>query len=232
LDDQKLSKFKNGYRNSVVFLKVNKVTDTGAVVTERGTGFLVSKRGHILTSCHTVERLLRDELGEPKTTKVDAVEIAGAIGSTAGTPEPVEFLRCDPVPTDIALLKFKNTNTPRTPMLVGDATVLEGFEQIATMGFPLDTEFFFRSGRLGGVAEDDTFIADITLDFGDSGAPIVNSDLQVIGLVIGGKGENKRIGVIRPINYAANFLNMLAYSLRRRSVQPQVLLRHLRRRLS
>lgn len=194
------------YRNSVVFLSVDKITSTGAVVQEFGTGFIVSDKGHVLTSCHVVEKSLLESDGRVSSTIVDKVEIRGAMASRSATLEPVSMMRCAQGGYDLALLKFKNTAIRRVPIPVSVYSAPALGAQVASMGFPLNTEFFVRQGTIGGETDDDTLSLDLTLNPGDSGGPVLDDELRVVAVAEAGYGGGAHIGIARPIRHGSVLL--------------------------
>lgn len=188
------------YRNSVVYINVEKTLPNGNVESFTGTGFVISKDGHILTSCHLVS-LHWAEPDEENPVKFDKAAISAATGSKYGFPEQVENIRCD-VEADIALLKFMNTAVVRKPIPLKPKPNIKIADPVASLGFPLDTEFFYRAGKLSGVAPGDKFLTDMTIASGDSGAPVVDRKLNVVGIVQGGYSGGLRIGVVAPLRHA------------------------------
>ena len=193
------------YRSSAVFLAVNKTTATGEFVTEYGTGFVVTEKGHVLTSCHVVDKKILNDDGSTRNVIVDSVEVKGAIGSRAGALEPISMLRCAQGGADLALLKFKNTALRRFPVPVANSSPALG-DALASLGFPLNTEFFVRQGTLGGDADDDLMTVDMTLNPGDSGGPVFSTGLMVVAVAEAGYSGGTGIGIVRPIRHAAGLL--------------------------
>lgn len=199
-----------GFRQSVVYLNVSRTTNTGAVVQSVGTGFIVSAKGHILTNCHVVDKVLRDGKGSVLPTTVDKVTITGAVASKEAFQESVSFLSCEQPGFDLALLKFKNSALPRRPVSVAPEALSIG-DELAAMGFPLSTEFFARPGTFSSDADDDRMLVSMVLNAGDSGAPIFSKKVRVIGVAEAGYGPG--IGVVRPIRHAVNLLAMAGVDL-------------------
>lgn len=191
------------YRNSTVFLKVTKVTNVGTIVEEYGTGFIVTELGHILTSCHVVDRKVFDADGNVLPTIIDSVEIAGATGSRNGQLEPIANLHCSQSGFDLALLRFKNSSIKRVPIPAVSSSPSLG-DTVASLGYPLNMDFFVRLGTIGGYTPDDLNTVDMSLNPGDSGGPVLNSQLRVVAIVEGGYPNAYNVGVVRPIRHAAS----------------------------
>ncbi len=200
------------YRQSVVYLDVSKTTNTGAVFRDAGTGFIVSTRGHVITSCHVVDKVIRDTEGNVAPTVVDKVTIQGATASKAAPLEPVSFISCAQAGIDVALLKFANTAVQRRPVTVAADQLAIG-DELAAMGFALNTEFFARPGTLSSETELDTLLVAMVLNPGDSGAPVFNNKVRVIGIAEAGYGGGAGIGVIRPMRHAVNLLAMAGINI-------------------
>lgn len=200
------------YRPSTVFLKVTKTTSTGEVVEDYGTGFVVSERGHVLTSCHAVNNRVLDDAGNDTGKTVDEVLVQGASASREEALEGMALITCAQPPIDLALLKFRNTARRRVPAPISAFEPPATGDAIASMGFPLDTEFFARRGELGAETPGDTFNVDMTLNPGDSGAPVFDRSVRVIGIAEGGY-PGARIGVVRPIRHAVYLLWMAGVEL-------------------
>lgn len=201
------------HRQSLVYLSVSKTTDTGEVVQGIGTGFIVSSHGHVLTSCHVVDKKIRDENGDVVPKVVDKVSVVGAMASKEAAGEGMTILDCAQSGIDLALLKFKNSAVLRTPVQVTAQEPTLG-EEIAAMGFPMNIAFFARPGTLSSdEAEDDKLLVSMTLNPGDSGAPVFNKRIRVVAVAEGGYGAGSGIGIIRPIRHAAILLSMAGINL-------------------
>src|SRR5208282_3650193 len=98
--------------------------------------FVISDAGHVLTSCHLIDHHLRDQDGNIVPAKVETVRVQGAIGSSAGTLEPMTVLQCAQEPVDLALIKFDNSLSVRQPVVVFPQVPDIG-ANLASMGFPL-----------------------------------------------------------------------------------------------
>jgi len=190
------------HRQSVVYIKVQKTTNTGAVVEAVGTGVIVSAKGHVLTSCHVVDKRLRDESGNVLAVVVDDLSITGSVASKAGQAEPMHLLGCESGDIDVALLKFANTAVTRMPVRVVSEQPELGAE-LGLMGFPLQTEFYARPGTVSGEDEHDRLLVAMVMNPGDSGGPVFDSTLNVVALGEAGYGGGAGIGIVRPIRHAA-----------------------------
>lgn len=204
------------YRNSTVFLKVQKITSTGSIIEEQGSGFVISEKGHILTSCHVVNEFAYDVKGNVLLTKIDKVEIFGSVGSRFAPAEPIKFLKCESDGFDLALLKFKNNAASRKP--IPAVSQYEIGEDVFSLGFPAGNDFSVRPGTIGGETEDDLNTVNIVLNPGDSGGPILNKTLDVVALVQGALTNTPTTGVVRPIRHASQLFAIAGVTLARTDV--------------
>ena len=139
-----------------------------------GSGFIIDKEGYILTNHHVIKDV--DEiqvklLGEDKPYEAKIV----------GEPDPG---------TDIALIKIE----PRRPLTVaklGDSDKIEVGEWVMAVGNPFGLEETLtvgvisakgRSGFSGMPRYQDFIQTDASINFGNSGGPLVNIKGEVIGI--------------------------------------------------
>lgn len=203
--DALISQMVKKYRPSTVFIKSTKETKSGEIVEEYGTAFIVSVKGHMITSCHVIDKKILDDAGVDTGKTVDKVGIQGAVGSREEPLEGIELVTCAQPPIDLALLKFKSTFRQRFPIPIAVYQSPSPGDAIASMGFPIDLEFFPRQGALGAEMPNDTFSVDMTLNPGDSGGPVFDRSVRVVAIAEGGYPA-ARIGIVRPVRHAAGLL--------------------------
>jgi Trypsin-like peptidase domain len=199
-----LSEVVKTYRNAVVFLKVEKVNQTTGAITEvYGTGFVVNKNGHVLTSGHVVA----------SGPGLD-VNIRGAIASREGSLESMEVIH-ENSNFDVALLKFRNTAIERLSVQFGDPWLVDKGATVYAMGFPGKEEWFHTEGTLSGDGPKGSWNTTLVLNTGMSGGPVFNVNGQVVAIVWGGvPGEDIRgINRILPINLLAEPLCVSGISM-------------------
>ena len=205
--DLLLANMVKNYRGSTVYIVARKETKTGEIVDEFGTGFIISRDGYILTSCHVVNRAILDDKGKDSGKVVDSVELKGAVGSREEATERLGLVTCAQPPIDLALLKFANTFRQRVSIPVDRLAALSIGDVVASMGYPLDVEFFPRRGTIGASTADGTYNVDMTMTRGDSGSPVFNEGLNVVGIAESGYAGTQ-IGFVRPIRHAAGLLTL------------------------
>jgi serine protease Do len=155
-----------------------------------GTGFVVSKQGHILTCAHV---LVGDRF---------------QIISEHGYPRSVEVLGKDET-CDLAILYAESLTEP--PLTFADpATIAEG-QTVYALGHPKGLDFTLSRGIIsnrqrvrGGVSLLQT---DVSLNLGNSGGPLVNEQGEVIGvanqILEGGQGLGFGIALQHIFAFAA-----------------------------
>jgi serine protease Do len=162
-----------------------------------GSGFILDKDGYIVTNHHVI--MDADEI----TVKLrNGEEIqARIIGTDAST--------------DLALIKIQsNENLPT--LQLGDSEQLKVGQWVIAIGSPFGLEhtvtagIISAKGRIIGAGPYDDFIqTDASINPGNSGGPLVNMEMEVVGIntaiVAGGAG----IGFAIPINMARNVIDQL-----------------------
>ena len=164
-----------------------------------GSGFVIDKKGHILTNNHVVEGADKIEV----TFKNDRVYAAEIVGR-------------DPM-TDLALIKIKPDHE-LVPLALGDSDQTEVGDWVIAVGSPFGLGDTVTAGivsakfrRIGG-AYDDYIQTDASINPGNSGGPLVNDQGEAIGVntaIFSRSGGNIGIGFAVPINIAKQLLPQL-----------------------
>jgi serine protease Do len=162
-----------------------------------GSGFILDKDGYIVTNHHVI--LDADEI----TVKLENGEEIQAriIGTDAST--------------DLALIKIQSDENLPTLQL-GDSEQLKVGQWVIAIGSPFGLEHTVTAGIIsakgriiGAGAYDDFIQTDASINPGNSGGPLVNMEMEVVGIntaiVAGGAG----IGFAIPINMARDVIDQL-----------------------
>ncbi|MBI2963992.1 MAG: DegQ family serine endoprotease [Deltaproteobacteria bacterium] len=162
-----------------------------------GSGFLIDKRGSILTNDHVIE---------------DADEIVVKLAD--GTEHRAKVLGRDKK-TDIALIRIDQA-PPVSPVVLGDSDRLEVGEWVMAIGNPFGLEntvtagIVSAKGRHIGAGPYDNFIqTDASINPGNSGGPLINLRGEVVGInsaIYSRSGGNIGIGFASPINIVKDLL--------------------------
>ncbi len=157
-----------------------------------GSGFIISKDGHILTTAHVVDGA--------KTIKVKLADRREFEAKIVGADSE----------TDIAVLKIDADNLPFLEL--GDSDALAVGDWVVAvnsqfgLGHPFSGGMVTAKGRSGlGLATYEDFIqTDAAITVGDGGGPLLNLDGKVVGInvAITDKGRGGRMSFAIPINTA------------------------------
>ncbi len=180
---------------------IYKKVDPSVVVirqeTSLGSGFIISKEGHILTNGHVVTA--RD----PDDPKKPAKSITVLLHDETKYQADVIGFCLNP---DVALLKIK-TDRELIPVTLGDSKKVSIGQRCFAAGAPRGLKRTYTSGILSNVSRTDlgTFTSvlqtDAAINPGNSGGPLFDETGQVLGLnTYGGGGNN--LGFTIPIHVA------------------------------
>lgn len=169
-----------------------------------GSGFVVAEDGHILTNHHVV-------------AGADAVHVRFS-GERRDWPAIV--VGSDPN-TDLALLKI-DADRPLRPLPLGDSDSLEVGDWAIAIGNPfgnlegsLTVGVISAKGRsdlviAGGTPRYQDFIqTDASINFGNSGGPLVDIQGRVVGVNTAVNATGQGIGFAIPINFARRIYEQL-----------------------
>lgn len=163
-----------------------------------GSGFFIDRDGRILTNYHVVE-------GAQTITVV-----------TSGKKRyKAELIGAD-ILTDIALLRIK-PDFRVAPVTLGDSSRLKVGQWVIAIGNPLGLDFFTSAGIVSGFGPPgpnyigfyDFIQADLNIEPGNSGGPLINPEGQVVGINNAYLGPGTNIGFSIPINRAKEVVDQL-----------------------
>lgn len=169
----------------------------------RGTGFLISTDGYILTNNHLVENAEKVTIYSLQEKEYKA-----------------EIIGTDP-PTDLALLKIADKNLPYAAL--GDSALLKVGEWVLAIGNPLGFEHTVSAGIVSAKGRQlfqastspsyqDFIQTDAAINRGNSGGPLVNMRGEVIGItsmIASPSGGSIGIGFAIPSNLALKVVKQL-----------------------
>ena len=167
--------------------------------TALGTGFIIDKEGYIFTNNHVIERA--DTI---TVTLEDKREFTARI------------IGKDPK-TDIALIKIDDAGD-LTSLNLGNSDDLEVGDWVVAIGNPFGLFHTVTAGIVSAKYRDlggpyDNFIqTDASINQGNSGGPLMNTNGEVIGInsaIFSQTGGNIGIGFAIPINMAKDLLPQL-----------------------
>jgi len=182
-------------------LQIRTVLKGRASQTSVGSGFLVSREGHIVTNFHVVaEAALKPE-------RHDLVYV-----TADGREAPLQILQLD-VLHDLALLKAADTAQPAGGFdalaFRPDAQPLSQGERIYSLGNPLDVGFAVTEGTYNGLVKR-SFYPQIffggALSAGMSGGPALDEQGHVIGINVARRVDGEQVSFLVPASFAAALL--------------------------
>ncbi len=160
-----------------------------------GSGFVLDKQGHIVTSQHVVE---------------GAEQVSVKFAS--GVRKEAEIVGEDPS-TDVAIVKVDASEGVLSPLTLGDSDTIGVGEPVIAIGNPLNVGISVTTGIVSGVGRpirapndytiDDAIQTDAALNPGNSGGPLLDSRGAVIGVnaqIASESGGFEGVGFAVPIN--------------------------------
>jgi S1-C subfamily serine protease len=170
-----------------------------------GSGFLVDRRGDILTSYHVIE-------GADRNTGV-TVQFADNVARHA------TVVGQDPN-DDLAVLRVDAANVPRVdPLQLGDSTTVRVGDPTLAIGNPFGYDRTLTSGIVSalqrqiqapnGFSIDNVIQTDAPINPGNSGGPLLDAGGRVIGInsqIAAGGGSSVGIAFAVPMNTAKSVL--------------------------
>lgn len=180
-------------------VQIRTVLKGRASQTSVGSGFFVSREGHIITNFHVVsEAALKPE-------RHDLVYV-----TADGREAPVAILQLD-VLHDLALLKAGDAGGKSFDALSfrPEARALAQGERIYSLGNPLDVGFAVTEGNYNGLVKR-SFYPQIffggALSGGMSGGPALDQEGQVIGINVARRVDGEQVSFLVPASFATTLL--------------------------
>ena len=162
----------------------------------QGSGFIIDKKGHILTNNHVV-------------AKAQKITVTMADGRKI----PATLVGRDP-PSDLAVIKIPSKQVDVITHL-GDSDKIRVGQKAIAIGNPFGLSHTLTTGIISALhrgikTQDDTHMEDLiqtdaAINPGNSGGPLLNSDGEVIGIntaIFSLSGGYQGIGFAIPINRA------------------------------
>jgi serine protease Do len=180
-------------------VQIRTVLKGRASQTSVGSGFFVTREGHLVTNFHVVSQAAL------KPERHDLVYV-----TADGREAPVTILQID-VLHDLALLKAADTDARRFDALPfrPEARALAQGERIYSLGNPLDVGFAVMEGNYNGLVKR-SFYPQIffggALSAGMSGGPALDQEGQVIGVNVARRVDGEQVSFLVPGAFAAALL--------------------------
>ncbi len=167
-----------------------------------GTGVIIDKRGYVLTNNHVI-----DEAREINVKLAD------------GSERTAKVIGADPE-TDLALLDIGDVDTDHVAYL-GDSDAMRIGDWAIAMGHPLGLEWTLSVGVISAKGRKDLQIAgrgplfqdfiqtDASINYGNSGGPLVNIKGEIIGINTAINSAGNDIGFAIPSNMVKGVIKEL-----------------------
>jgi S1-C subfamily serine protease len=171
-----------------------------------GSGFVLDKRGYILTNAHVVEG-------------ASSVQVSFLSGQPIGA----KVVGRD-VSSDLAVLKVDPSKAKLVPLQLGDSSKVQVGDPVIAIGNPFGYDDTVTSGIVSALQRhiqapnnfsiDNVIQTDAAINPGNSGGPLLNASGQVIGInsqiaTNGQSSGNVGIGFAVPINLAKTIVPKL-----------------------
>src|SRR6202045_3482778 len=169
-----------------------------------GSGFIIDKRGYILTNFHVVQ---------------EAQSIEVVLGDQSRY--PAKFIGADQR-NDVALVKIEPKGKRLVALSLGDSAALQVGQKVLAIGNPFGFQSTLTTGVVSAIGRtvqtsqttfiDEAIQTDAAINRGNSGGPLINSHGEVIGInsaIYTPSGTTAGIGFAIPINSAKNIANDL-----------------------
>jgi serine protease Do len=180
-------------------VQIRTVLKGRASQTSVGSGFFVTREGHIVTNFHVVSQAAL------KPEQHDLVYV-----TADGREAPVTILQID-VLHDLALLKAGDSGKRSFDALAfrPETRVLAQGERIYSLGNPLDVGFAVMEGNYNGLVRR-SFYPQIffggALSGGMSGGPALDQEGQVIGINVARRVDGEQVSFLVPAPFASALL--------------------------
>jgi 2-alkenal reductase len=183
----------------------------------QGSGFVISKRGDVLTSAHVVTTAGENE-GNREVTPAEEVYVAFNDGDRI----EATLVGWD-VYDDVAVLRVDPDDHPLAPVPLGDSARVVVGEPVAAMGSPFGNENSLAVGIVSatrrsidsmtsGYTVANAIQTDAPITHGNSGGPLLDARGRVIGInaqIRTNSGQAEGVGFAIPINAAKRSFEQL-----------------------
>jgi 2-alkenal reductase len=181
----------------------------------QGSGFVISKRGEVLTSAHVVS-----SAGDDNRDAVGADRVFVAFGD--GDRVPATLVGWD-VYDDVAVLRVDPSDHALAPVPLGDSNRVVVGEPVAAMGSPFGNQNSLAVGVVSATRRSidsmtsdytvaDAIQTDAPITHGNSGGPLFDARGRVIGInaqIRTNSGQTEGVGFAIPINAAKRSFQQL-----------------------
>ncbi len=156
---------------------------------EIGTGSIIDSTGYILTNAHVILRAPAQEPYEIIHVYLKPAKVTGDPKRDMTNPLRAKVKSYDRA-IDLALLELEEKPSVLTTVPLGDASTVESGDPVVAIGHPEQGGLWTLTqgvvstviADLGGVSGKDVFQTDASINRGNSGGPLLNSQGAMIGV--------------------------------------------------
>ena len=156
---------------------------------ELGSGSLIDSSGLVLTNAHVV---IKESTGKPFPTIITYFKPAKMTGDRKKdlvSPIRATVIKYD-AGLDLALIRLERVPAGETPLSLGDPDSVSVGDRVAAIGHPEQGGFWTLTtgvistvvADIGGVSGKDVFQTDTSINRGNSGGPLLNSNGNIVGV--------------------------------------------------
>lgn len=188
--NNRIANVQNRAAESIVFIRVEALTQNGTPDEPCGTGFIVDSNGHILSCSHVVP-----EVGP----KYKSVRIFARIGGLNGREYEAAEEKRDK-PHDLVVLKLSGSSSVHP---VGALAKAELGQWIVAIGFPKNKDLYPAEGAITQPHDESGWVlTGANINEGMSGGPVFNEQGEVVAVVRAIEKGYNAIYELVPISYA------------------------------
>jgi S1-C subfamily serine protease len=198
------SSIREQWKDSIVLIRTISSKLDGTQPREHtGTGFVISKAGHIITAAHVASKVENQEF---------QVSYYASPGPNVSTRWNIQCIHREDG-LDIALLKLPHEAQHLQPIPISSSSNVPNDTELFMLGFPKNQPLSFVNGHLsnrdgpGGRIQ-----TTLPMNPGVSGSPVFNNSnahlARVIGIAVGGLGEAQGMNYVIPSEYLSSLLNI------------------------
>jgi hypothetical protein len=201
-------------RMAIVFIQTEYKDANGNTRSGTGTGFIVSRQGHVVTASHVV----------PAAGTFTSLRMEGRVGTRFAFPIPLSVVDRNSV-ADLAMLKLPQLGTEYVPVIVGRSDIVEPGSDLFAMGYPLQSELSITRGvvqNLFATIEGSLqawWQTDLALNPGNSGGPVFNDHGAVVAIAVARQKDANQISFIIPIDTANALLGLASVTRQQEAFQ-------------
>ena len=210
----------NGFEPAAIYARraagvVTLYTDLGSAGTSQGSGFVVDKKGTILTNAHVITNVAESPLD---VTGARSVVVVFKDGDRV----PGRIVGWD-LFSDVGVVRVEPAMHAVAPVPLGDSSTVVVGAPVAAIGSPFQQQSSLSVGVVSatgrsidsltsGYAVADAIQIDAPINHGNSGGPLFDARGRVIGInaqIRSNSGNAEGVGFAIPINVARRTLDQL-----------------------